>query len=111
MEGKVHDSIRYDCAKNGTYDKILKSAKDLVKKRGDKSYYIRGTFTSRNLDFSRIFSIWLIWVSKISIEPVVGAKEDFHIRKEHLPRILKEYENWLLIILTGFGIKPLNFII
>jgi len=90
---EVHDAIRYDAAHNGTYDKILKNALKLVKGRKGKSYFIRGTFTSRNLDFSKdVFHLADLGFEEISVEPVVGASEDFHIRDEHIDDILKEYE-------------------
>ena len=90
---ETHDAIRYDIARNGTYDKILKAALKLVRERNGKSYFIRGTFTSRNLDFSKdVFHLADLGFDEISVEPVVGVGEDFHIRKEHIKDILKEYE-------------------
>ena len=90
---EIHDAVRYDCACNGTYDKILDNALKLVRERKGKSYFIRGTFTSRNLDFSKdVFHLADLGFGEISVEPVVGAGEDFHIRKEHIQDILKEYE-------------------
>ncbi|MDD3653517.1 MAG: thioether cross-link-forming SCIFF peptide maturase [Desulfotomaculaceae bacterium] len=90
---KVHDAIRYDAAGKGSYEKILNSAMQLVRERGNKSYFIRGTFTSRNLDFHKdVFHLADLGFGEISMEPVVGAGEDFHIRKEHIPTILSEYE-------------------
>lgn len=90
---EVHDAIRYDAARNGTYDRILKGARKLVQERNGKSYFIRGTFTAKNLDFSKdVFHLADLGFDEISVEPVVGAGEDFHIRKEHVQEILKEYE-------------------
>lgn len=91
---EVHDAIRYDGAHNVTYDRILNNALKLVKERKGKSYFIRGTFTSRNLDFSKdVFHLADLGFEVISVEPVVGAGEDFHIRSEHVDEIIKEYEN------------------
>lgn len=101
---KVHDAIRYDAAGNGTYDTILAKALNLVRKRENKNYFIRGTFTSRNLDFSKdIFHLADLGFGEISMEPVVGAGEDFHLRKEHMPIILSEYER-----LAGAYIKRIK---
>lgn len=89
----VHDAIRYDAAGQGTYDMILGDALRLVRSRENKSYFIRGTFTSKNMDFSRdVMSLAGLGFDEISIEPVVGRGEDFHIRAEHIPAILAEYE-------------------
>lgn len=91
---EIHDTIRYDTARNGTYGRILEKAQKLVRERKDKSYFIRGTFTSRNLDFSKdVFHLADLGFGEISVEPVVGAGEDFHIRKEHIGDIVKEYEH------------------
>lgn len=90
---EVHDAIRYDSAGNGTYDKILKNALKLIQQRKGKSYFVRGTFTSRNLDFSKdVFHLADLGFTEISVEPVVGNGEEFHIYKENLPAILAEYE-------------------
>lgn len=95
---EVHDAIRYDVARNGTYDKILKNAQKLVQGRNGKSYFIRGTFTSKNLDFSKdVFHLADLGFDEISVEPVVGTGEDFHIGREHIDDILKEYENLAIL--------------
>ena len=61
--------------------------------RGDKSYYVRGTFTAKNLDFSKTScSSPDQGLDSISMEPVVTDIPDLEIREEHLPRIEKEYE-------------------
>ncbi len=89
----VHDAIRYDAAGRGTYDRIIGDALRLVQSRGGKSYFIRGTFTARNTDFSRdVLHLADLGFDEISMEPVVGGGEDFHIRAEHIPAILAEYE-------------------
>ncbi|OPY57963.1 MAG: Anaerobic sulfatase-maturating enzyme [Pelotomaculum sp. PtaU1.Bin035] len=90
---EVHDAIRYDAAGRSTYDRIIGNALKLVHAREDKSYFIRGTFTSRNTDFSRdVLHLADFGFDEISMEPVVGKGEDFHIRREHIPEILAEYE-------------------
>ncbi|MDD4334450.1 MAG: thioether cross-link-forming SCIFF peptide maturase [Desulfotomaculaceae bacterium] len=90
---EVHDAIRYDAAGQGTYDRILGDALKLVRSRENKSYFIRGTFTSRNLDFSKdILHLADLGFDEISMEPVVGKGEEFHIQAEHITEILAEYE-------------------
>ena len=48
----VNDRIRKRPDGGGSYDIIMKKFKKLVKLRGDKEYYVRGTFTKYNLDFA-----------------------------------------------------------
>jgi uncharacterized protein len=89
----VHDSMRYYRNGKGSYDEIVASARELVGGRAGKSYYIRGTFTSRNLDFSEdVFHIAKLGFDEISIEPVVGGGQPFHITDRHIDAILDEYE-------------------
>lgn len=93
---KIHDSIRYDTKGKGSYDRILPSALKLVRKRGNKSYFIRGTYTSRNLDFSNdVMHLADLGFREISIEPVVGSGKDMFIKEENIPQVMNEYETLL----------------
>ena len=49
---EVHDGARKNAAGEGSYDKVLENAKKLIAGRGDREYYIRGTYTRKNLDFT-----------------------------------------------------------
>ena len=61
--------------------------------RGDKNYYVRGTFTARNLDFSKdVLFLAENGFDSISMEPVVTEIDDLAIKEEHIPEILSEYE-------------------
>lgn len=92
---EVHDSIRYDRAGRGSYDRIVPSAKKLVSGRNGKSYFIRGTFTARNKDFSKdIMHLASLGFKEISVEPVVGSGDTFFIREQDIPEILNEYEKF-----------------
>ena len=42
---EIHDRLRVDYAGRGSYDRIVPKFQKLVEARGDKSYYMRGTFT------------------------------------------------------------------
>ena len=42
---EVNDRFRVDLAGNGSYDRIVPKFQEFVKKRGDKNYYMRGTYT------------------------------------------------------------------
>ena len=90
----VNDNIRKTLKGIGTYDIIMPKFKELVQKRDYNNYYVRGTFTSRNLDFSNdVIHLYNEGFDQISVEPAVCDEgEDYAIRKEHLPAIFKEYE-------------------
>jgi len=90
---EVHDAIRKSVNGKGTFDLIIDKMKKFVSLRGNKSYYIRGTFTAKNLDFSKdVLFIADQGFDSISMEPVVTDLPDLQIREEHLPAIKKEYE-------------------
>lgn len=90
----INDCMRPTVNGKGSYDIIVPKFKKLVEKRGDKDYYIRGTFTNNNLDFSEdLKTFYEEGFEKTSIEPVVtDEKESYAIREEHLEKILQEYE-------------------
>lgn len=90
----INDCMRPTVNGKGSYDIIVPKFKKLVEKRGDKDYYIRGTFTNNNLDFSEdLKTFYEEGFEKTSIEPVVtDEKEPYAIREEHLEKILQEYE-------------------
>jgi len=91
---EVHDAIRKTVNGKGSFDYVIENIKKFVKSRGDKSYYVRGTFTSKNLDFSNdVIFLAENGFDSISMEPVVTEIEDLAIKKEHLPQICDEYEN------------------
>jgi uncharacterized protein len=90
---EVHDRMRFYRDGSGSYEDIAARARELVKGRKNKDYFIRGTFTGENLDFSEdVFHIAGLGFNEVSIEPVVGSGEPFHITQEHIPAILDEYD-------------------
>lgn len=91
---EVHDAIRKTVNGKGSFDYVIQNVKKFVKSRGDKSYYVRGTFTSKNLDFSNdVIFLAENGFDSISMEPVVTEIEDLAIKEEHLPEVCAEYEN------------------
>ena len=91
---EVHDAIRKSINGKGTFDLIIDKIKKFISLRGNKSYYVRGTFTAKNLDFSKdVLFIADQGVDSISMEPVVTEIDDLQIKAEHLPEIEREYEN------------------
>ena len=91
---EVNDYMRKRVDGSGCYDKIMPAFKKLVEKRGDKEYYVRGTFTKNNLDFSNdVFDLYNNGFDQISVEPVVcEASADYAITEKELPAIFNEYE-------------------
>jgi len=91
---EVHDAIRKTVNGKGSFDFVIENIKKFVKSRGNKSYYVRGTFTAKNLDFSNdVIFLAENGFDSISMEPVVTEIEDLAIKKEHIPQICAEYEN------------------
>lgn len=90
----INDKMRPTINGKGSFDVIVPKFKKLISKRGNKDYFIRGTFTNENLDFSQdLMEFYKQGFKKTSIEPVVtDEKEPYAIRPEHLKKILDEYE-------------------
>lgn len=90
---EVNDYFRVLPNGQGCYDMILPKYKKLVEGRGDKEYYVRGTFTNKNLDFSNdVFALYEAGFDQISIEPVVGNDDEYALTEKELPAVFKEYE-------------------
>ena len=91
---EVHDHFRKDYAGNGSYDRILPKFKKLVDARGGKGYYMRGTFTHRNVDFTNdIFHMADLGFTELSMEPVVCPPDDpYALTQEDLPKLFEQYE-------------------
>ncbi|NMB27157.1 MAG: thioether cross-link-forming SCIFF peptide maturase [Tissierellia bacterium] len=93
---EINDNMRRTISGEGSYDIIFPKFQKMVNKRGDKDYYIRGTFTSYNLDFSKdILDFYNKGFKKTSVEPVVTSPDkDYAIKEEDLGIILEEYERF-----------------
>lgn len=91
---EIHDHFRVDYSGNGSYDKILPKFKKLVEKRGGKDYYMRGTFTHNNVDFTKdIFHMADLGFKELSMEPVVCPPDDpYALTSEDLPKLFEQYE-------------------
>lgn len=91
---EIHDSLRKTVSGKGSYDIIVPKFKELVEKRGDRSYYIRGTFTHQNVDFTNdIFHMADLGFTELSMEPVVcGPEEAYALTGEDLPGLFRQYE-------------------
>ncbi len=91
---EVHDRFRVDYAGNGSYDKILPKFRRLVDSREGKNYYMRGTFTHDNVDFTKdIFHMADLGFTELSMEPVVSKEDDpCALTKEDMPKLFEQYE-------------------
>ena len=91
---KTHDRLRKESSGGGSYDKIVPKFQKLVDLRGGKGYYIRGTFTKQNPDFTNdILHMAELGFKELSMEPVVSAREDeFSLGQAELEGIKKQYE-------------------
>lgn len=91
---EIHDLTRVDFAGNGSYDRIVPKFKKMVDARGGKEYYMRGTFTHANPDFTKdVFHMADLGFTELSMEPVVCAPDDpSALTPEDIELVKKEYE-------------------
>ncbi|MEA4927320.1 MAG: thioether cross-link-forming SCIFF peptide maturase [Candidatus Limiplasma sp.] len=91
---EVHDRMRPTPNGKGSYDLILDKAKRFVAKRGQRQYYLRGTYTRYNLDFGNdVLHLADEGFEQLSIEPVVTTPDkEYAIREADLPTVFAEYE-------------------
>ena len=98
---EVNDRLRPTVNKKGSYDIIVPKYQKLVAERGDKEYYVRGTFTKYNLDFTDdVMHLNELGFDQISVEPVVIDPElPYALTESDLPVIAEEYEKLSKILI------------
>ena len=91
---EVHDRMRPFRKGAGSYDLIVPKFQKFAESRHQDKYYVRGTYTHFNTDFSKdVLHYADLGFKQMSMEPVVASPEDdYAIREEDLPRILEEYD-------------------
>ncbi len=91
---EIHDATRVDYAGNGSYDRIVPKFQKLVASRGGKNYYMRGTFTHKNPDFTNdVFHMAELGFTELSMEPVVCAPDDpMALTPEDIETVKGQYE-------------------
>ena len=91
---EVHDHMRPFRKGAGSYDLIVPKFQKFAESRNQDKYYVRGTFTHNNLDFSNdVLHLADLGFKQISVEPVVAQPtEDYAIREEDLPQLYEEYD-------------------
>ena len=91
---EIHDATRVDYRGQGSYEKIVPKFQKLVKSRGGKGYYMRGTFTHQNPDFTKdVFHMADLGFTELSMEPVVCAADDpMALTPEDIEIVKEQYE-------------------
>ena len=90
---EVHDAMRPDISGRGSYARVLKNFQRVVKARGGENYYLRGTYTKKNLDFTAdVENICDAGFDIVSVEPVVLKDSPLALTEDDLPRIREEYD-------------------
>ena len=91
---EVHDFMRPTRNGKGSYDLIIDKFKKMAELRNQTNYYVRGTFTHHNLDFSKdVLHLADMGFKQISAEPVVAPEDtDYAITEADLPKLFEEYD-------------------
>lgn len=91
---EVHDRLRHTVDGRGSYDRIVPRFKEFVEGRGDKEYYMRGTFTKNNLDFAEdVLHMANMGFYRLSMEPVIGdPSEPYMLGPDDVETLNREYE-------------------
>ena len=91
---EVHDKMRPFRGGQGSYDLVVPKFQKVAESREQTDYYVRGTFTHHNLDFSQdVLHLADLGFEQISVEPVVAPpEEDYAITKGDIPFLLEEYD-------------------
>ena len=114
---EINDAMRPNAGGKGSYDTIVPKYQQFVAMRGDKDYYVRGTFTKKNLDFSQdVLHMVELGFDQVSVEPVISDPQlSFAITEEDLPAIREEYDRLARIILerkkAGKGFNFFHFML
>lgn len=91
---EVNDRMRPFRKGAGSYDLIVPKFQKLAESRNQDRYYVRGTFTHHNLDFSEdVLHLADLGFEQISVEPVVAPpEEEYALREEDIPQLLEQYD-------------------
>ena len=91
---EVNDHFRRDYTGKGSYDTIVPNFKRLVESRNNQGYYVRGTYTHNNVDFTNdIIHMADLGFTELSMEPVVCPPGDpYALTDEDLPGLFEQYE-------------------
>ncbi len=91
---ETNDRLRTSCNGKGSYDLIIDKFKKFADSRNQSDYYMRGTYTHFNTDFSAdLLHMADLGFKELSIEPVVcEPSEPYALRESDLPVLKEQYE-------------------
>lgn len=101
---EVHDRFRVDYQGRGSWEQIVPKFQKFVKARGNKNYYMRGTFTHNNPDFLEDIKTMLdLGFTELSMEPVVCAEDDpSALTNEDKGIVMEQYEKLAELMLQKY---------
>ena len=114
---EVNDAMRPFRGGQGSYDVIVDKFKKVAESRNQNNYYVRGTYTHNNIDFSEdVKHLADLGFEQISVEPVVASPSDsYALRPEDIPTLLSQYDELAKDIIerrkAGKGINFFHFMI
>lgn len=114
---EINDRMRPFRGGQGSYELIVPKFQKAAESRNQMNYYVRGTFTHHNPDFSKdVLHLADLGFKQISVEPVVaGPGDDYAIQEEDLPLLKEEYDKLAVEIIKrrkeGKGFNFFHFMI
>lgn len=114
---EIHDLMRPRRGGQGSYDTIVPKFIKAAESRGQMNYYVRGTYTHNNLDFSEdVKHLAELGFEQISVEPVVAPESaDYAIKEEDVPKLCEQYDILAKYLLerrkSGKGVNFFHFMI
>ncbi|MBO4336990.1 MAG: thioether cross-link-forming SCIFF peptide maturase [Lachnospiraceae bacterium] len=91
---EVNDHMRPHRGGQGSYDEIVPKFQRVAKSRDQQNYYVRGTYTHYNTDFSNdVLHLADLGFEQISVEPVVAEdSEAYALRDEDVETLCAQYD-------------------
>lgn len=109
----INDDMRLLPGGGSAFDAVVPAFQKLARGRNGKDYYVRGTYTKRNLDFDKdVLALYQLGFDQISVEPVVtDPKQSYAIADEDVENIEQSYERIMhdMIERTGNRQAGYNF--
>ena len=98
---EIHDRYRVDLEGKGSWDRIVPKFREFVRRRGNRNYYVRGTFTHANPDFLKDIEAMLdLGFTELSMEPVVASRDDpSALDQEDISIVKEQYEKLAFLML------------
>ena len=109
---EVHDRMRPYHNGKGSHEGLVEKYKKAADSRNQTNYYVRGTYTHFNTDFSEdVLYLADQGFEQISVEPVVAPPtEPYALTEEDLPVLLEQYDKLADEMLKRRRAgKPFNF--